>query len=118
MRMLTKRGMGLKEIIGKTLPDAEIIEVYPGASYDILGAGRKDKNGILRLFRKCKLSPKRGARSSGFSQDELDAVCCALTGSLYKKGRARAIGDNGEGVMVIPILPKVKNVRQVRKAGV
>jgi len=104
MRMLTKRGMALKRKIAHALPEARVIEVYPGATYDLLGTGRKDKKAIRSLFR------KRGIALTGraLSQDELDGVCCALTGKMCLEGSAGPIGDESEGTIIIPI---VKNVR-------
>jgi predicted nuclease with RNAse H fold len=103
MRMLTKRGMALEKKILEILPKARVIEVYPGAAYDILGVERRDKKAIRSLFRKCGIVlPGRT-----LSQDELDGICCALTGRLYLEGAAEAIGDKSEGTIVIPKVKKV-----------
>jgi len=102
MRMLTKRGMALKNKIRKLLPKARAIEVYPGAAYDLLGTERKDKKAIRSLFRKSGIAlPKRA-----LSQDELDGVCCALVGSLYAERKAKGIGDAREGFIIIPKVKK------------
>jgi len=98
MRMLTKRGMALKKNILASIPGARVIEVYPGATYDILGTERKNRHSILRLFamKGIKISKK------GLSQDELDGVCCALTAKMFMENKAGAIGDQNEGVIVVP----------------
>jgi predicted nuclease with RNAse H fold len=98
MRMLTKRGMSLKRKIARLLPKARVIEAYPGAAYDLLGAKRKNKKSIRSLFRRFALRiPTRA-----LSQDELDGICCALVGRMFAKGDAAAIGDAGEGSIIIP----------------
>jgi len=89
MRMLTKRGMELKKKIRISLPRARVIEVYPGATYDILGAQRKNRISILRLFRKNEIR----IRTKVLSQDELDGVCCALTAQMFMENKAIGIGD-------------------------
>jgi len=96
--MLTKRGMALKKRILSSLPGARVIEVYPGATYDILRAERKNPGSILRLFL------KNGIRigKKGLTQDELDGVCCALTAKMFIGKKAIAIGDQSEGVIVVP----------------
>ncbi len=98
MRMLTKRGMSLKKKIARALPKARVIEAYPGAAYDLLGAERKNKKAIRSLFRKYALTlPGRP-----LSQDELDGVCCALVGRMFAEGDAVEIGDKKEGTIIIP----------------
>ncbi len=106
MRMLTGRGMELKKKIMLALPSASVIEVYPGATYDLLGTNRKNKKAIRALFRRFGIVLPRRA----LTQDELDGVCCALTGMLFLRGRARDIGDPREGTIVVP-------VRAVTKKG-
>jgi len=98
MRMLTKRGMALKKKILACLPEARILEVYPGATYDILGAERKNRSSILRLF------AKKGIRigKKALTQDELDGVCCALTAKMFIENQAIGIGDQREGIIIVP----------------
>ena len=99
MRMLTKRGMMLKNKLEKM--GARVFEVFPGATYDIFGVPRKSKEEILMLFR--KLLPEVGKLPEReYSQDELDAIACAITVKLFYDGKAREIGDKTEGTIIIP----------------
>lgn len=79
MRKLTARGIKLKEMIKRM--KIKVIEVFPGASYDILKIPRKDRDKIKSFFN----------LSGEFTQDELDAVMCAYTGYLYTKGKAEEL---------------------------
>jgi predicted nuclease with RNAse H fold len=97
MRKLTERGMKLKKILEKKY---KVIEVYPGATQDLLGIPRKQK-GLKNLKKglerfKIKISKKSP------NGDELDAITCAFTGFLYLKGKFKAIGDRGEGQIILP----------------
>lgn len=96
MRMLTKRGMKLKKKL-KTLK-TKVIEVYPGATYDIYGVKRKNKKDIITWIKKMGFF----FNNTQPTYDELDAVTCAITGALYLKGRAACIGKE-DGNIIIPI---------------
>jgi len=90
MRMLTARGMRLSRKIRRM--GVAVIEVFPGAAYDMLGVQRKDKRGILKLFRKLDL----GFEDREYTQDELDGMCCAHTALLVLEEKARAFsGKDG-----------------------
>lgn len=100
MRKLTERGMRLKKILKKK--KFKVIEVYPGATQDILKIPRK-KEGIEKL--------KIGLKKLGIklprkklSGDELDAITCAFTGWLYLKKNFLAIGKKREGQIILPKL--------------
>jgi predicted nuclease with RNAse H fold len=97
MRKLTERGIKLKKILEKKY---KVIEVYPGATQDILKIPRKQK-GIEKL--------KKGLEKLGIkffkknlNGDELDATACALTGILFLKGKTIALGEKDEGKIIIP----------------
>jgi hypothetical protein len=97
MRKLTERGIKLKKILEKKY---KVIEVYPGATQDILKIPRKQK-GLKKL--------KRGLEGLGIkilkkspNGDELDAITSAFTGFLYLKGKYIAIGDEKEGQIILP----------------
>jgi hypothetical protein len=101
MRMLTARGMKLRasfEVRG-----LEVIESFPGAIQDILGIPRKQaglqalESGLVREGVRWK-EPE--ASRTG---DELDAVTSALVGLMYVRNEYRAIGDPGEGLMILPM---------------
>jgi predicted nuclease with RNAse H fold len=97
MRKLTKRGIELRKILEKKY---KVIEVYPGASQDILKIPRKQK-GLKKL--------KKGLEKFGIkilkeklNADELDGVTCAFTGYLYLKKKYLAIGQKKEGQIILP----------------
>jgi len=97
MRKLTERGIRLRKILEKKY---KVIEVYPGATQDILEIPRKQKGfkklkkGLERLGIKILKKEPNG--------DELDAITCAFTGYLYLKGKFLAIGDKKEGQIILP----------------
>jgi predicted nuclease with RNAse H fold len=96
MRELTKRGMMLKKEIEKS--GAEVIEVYPGATYDIFNINRKDKRAILDWVAKNRIKLTR----KNLTQDELDAIAAAITGKFFIEKKAEAIGNKEEGLIIIP----------------
>jgi len=98
MRKLTERGIKLKKILEKKY---RVIEVYPGATQDILKIPRKQK-GLEKL--------KKGLENLGIkilkenpNGDELDAITSAFTGWLFLKKKAIAIGDKKEGQIILPL---------------
>ncbi len=95
MRMLTKRGFKLKNELEKR--GAIAVEAYPGANYDVWGVKRKDKGEITAKF--SELGFKLDEQD--YSQDELDAVCCAITGNLILSGKAKALKGR-DGCIWIP----------------
>lgn len=101
MRMLTMRGIRLKEKL-VTL-GFKVVEVYPGATQDILGIPRKSRG--LRMLR-LGLEKWVWGNLSGLSGDELDAVTAALTVRLYVEGKGEFIGDPEEGLILIPKVDK------------
>ncbi len=97
MRKLTERGIKLRKILEKNY---KVIEVFPGATQDILKIPRKQK-GLEKL--------KGGLEKLGIkilkenpNGDELDAITCAFTGWLYLKDKARSLGNKKEGQIVVP----------------
>jgi hypothetical protein len=99
MRMLTERGIRLKQKIIEKF-NIEVIEVFPGATYDIFGVPRKSRTQITNFFINQKFLDPSSIRD--FSQDELDAIACAFTALLYMKGKAVKLGDEKEGTIIIP----------------
>lgn len=101
MRKLTERGLRIKGMLRKVLPNAVVQEVFPGALYDIFGVPRKSPAEIIAFFSSQGLRilnlPERP------TQDELDAVACAYTMYLFHRKRAVEIGDRQEGTIVIPV---------------
>ena len=98
MRMLTRRGIKLRKILEKK--GYKVIEVYPGATQDILKIARKNvslrklRNGLKKLG--IKIEKRK------LTHDELDAITAAFTGYLHLKGKTISLGDEKEGVIVIP----------------
>ena len=100
MRMLTKRGMKLSKKLKRM--GYEVIEVYPGATQDILKIPRKQK-GLNKLKNGLK---KLGIKFNkiNLNGDELDAATAAYTGLMYVKKKYKAIGDPKEGLIILPKL--------------
>lgn len=96
MRMLTKRGIELKNKIRKVNKKIKIIEVFPGATYDVYGVGRKNKEEIVGWAKKFSVDVRNAK-----TQDELDAIACAITGKLYSQGKAILL-DGKDGAIAIP----------------
>ena len=97
MRMLTKRGIKLKNIL--EAKGYNVIEVYPGGAQDILGIPRKS-HGLNRL--------KEGLEKLGIkgicekvTGDELDAVTAAYVGYLFLKKKALLLSGR-DGCIVMP----------------
>lgn len=97
MRSLTKRGIKLRKILEKNY---KVIEVYPGASQDILKIPRKQR-GLGKLRNGLKKLGIKNLRKN-LTGDELDAITCAYTGFLYLKKRFIAIGQKKEGRIILP----------------
>ncbi len=82
----------------------EPIEVYPYATLRLLGlptAGKKTEAGRKAIHRALKPWVP-GLRHPRASEHQLDAVVCALTADLWRRGRARTVGLPDEGLMIIP----------------
>ncbi|MEM3781332.1 MAG: DUF429 domain-containing protein [Candidatus Micrarchaeaceae archaeon] len=101
MRMLTKRGMLLKEKLEKL--GLRVIESFPGGAQDLLGIPRKQE-GLARLRRELV---RMGIEGIGVhaTGDELDAATCALIGKYYLEGNYISLGNREEGLLIMP-MPK------------
>ncbi|MEM7821786.1 MAG: DUF429 domain-containing protein [Candidatus Aenigmatarchaeota archaeon] len=100
MRKLTERGIKLRKIFEKK--GIEVIETYPGAAQDILKIPRKQK-GIDKLKKALENLGIKGLKNK-ITDDELDAVTCALVGKMYLEKNYLAIGDSEEILMILPKL--------------
>ena len=100
MRKLTQRGIKLRKILEKKF---KVIEVYPGATQDILKIPRKQKG--LEKLKKGLLKLGIKIEKKELSGDELDAITAAFTGWLYLKGKCKAIGQKSEGQIILPDKP-------------
>ncbi|HET8580719.1 MAG TPA: DUF429 domain-containing protein [Nitrospiraceae bacterium] len=96
MRMLTERGLALKEKLGAM--GYRAIECYPGAAQDLWGLPRqhRDLQGLLTGLRKLGV---RGLRKTA-TCDELDAATAALVGRRFLLGRGNMLG--GKSGILIP----------------
>lgn len=101
MRKLTERGIKLKKILEKKY---KVIEVYPGATQDILKIPRKSQ-GLKKLHNGLKKLKIKGLKRR-FNADELDAITSAFTGYCYLKGKTISLGKKTEGQIIIP---KIEN---------
>jgi uncharacterized protein len=99
MRMLTDRGLALKEQLDRL--GYRVIECFPGAAQDIWGFPRqhRDLAGLLRGLKKIGL---RGLRTR-MSGDELDGVTAALVGRFFLLGSGEMLG--GQHGILLPVLP-------------
>jgi len=102
MRKLTERGIKLRKILEKKY---KVIEVYPGATQDILNIKRKNegieklKKGLEKL--KIKILNKNP------NGDELDAITAAYTGWLHLRKKTISVGEKREGQIVLPKIPSI-----------
>ncbi|GBD04341.1 hypothetical protein HRbin19_01654 [bacterium HR19] len=99
MRMLTKRGIELKRKI-ESLKNIRVIEVFPGALYDIFKIPRKDKKKIFEFFVKVGFIAEKHERE--LSQDEFDSIACAFTAKLFLENKTKELGNPSEGTLIIP----------------
>ncbi|MBL7074221.1 DUF429 domain-containing protein [candidate division KSB1 bacterium] len=105
MRKLTERGLRLKQ--GLNERGFDVIETFPGAAQDLWGIPRqKNPEGLREGLRKFGLTGD--IENEDLSCHELDAITCALVGDDYLKNRFIGIGDEGEGLIILPSTLKVK----------
>jgi predicted nuclease with RNAse H fold len=104
MRVLTKRGIALKQSLEEL--GFKVIEVFPGGAQDVLGLPRK-QHGLPKLIRGLRRRGMRGLISA-VTGDEADAATCALTGLMYVRGDYAALGDINEGQIIMPRAAQAK----------
>lgn len=75
------------------------LEVFPHATAMLLGA---DRTRPKREHRRAVLEARGFDTSALRTLDQIDAALAALTGLLALAGRATALGDPAEGVLVVP----------------
>jgi predicted nuclease with RNAse H fold len=100
MRMLTQRGMRLRERLSKL--GKEVYEVFPGAFYDVFGVKRKDRDTIQALYKTLSGFFGLSLKVDYPSQDELDAIACLFTGFFHKLNLAECL-TGIDGTIVIPV---------------
>jgi hypothetical protein len=111
MRMLTQRGMRLKEEFERR--GFEIVETYPGGAQDLLGMPRqKDPAGLGRALMRYGITGD--IEKESITRDELDAITCALVARLCVKGKHLALGNPSEGQIILP-RPKAQSKKTHRR---
>ena len=98
MRMLTERGIRIKKRLEGM--GFRVFECFPGGAQDILNIPRKQE-GLNLLARALKRQGVKGLKPSA-TGDELDAVTCALVGIDYILGKYEKLGDENEGIILMP----------------
>lgn len=98
MKKLTLRGIKLKSELIKL--GFDVIEVYPGAFYDIFKIPRK--NNLKHLTKKFKIKV-----NNKINQHEIDALTCVIIADMYLKNKTVKIGDEEEGQIILPKNDKV-----------
>ena len=102
IKVLARRGrrIGLALRVGGVWP----LEVYPFATLKLLGLpcrGKRTAEG-RRAIHDTLAARVPGLSHPDASDHQLDAVACALTADLWRRGLAREVGDPAEGVIVVP----------------
>ncbi|MEW6455560.1 MAG: DUF429 domain-containing protein [Acidobacteriota bacterium] len=98
MRMLTERGIRLKERL-ETL-GLKVIEVYPGGALDIWKIPRKQKT--IKKLKNIFVNLDSSRINSELTQHEFDAIVCAIVGMLFIHGKAEVYGNFEEGSIIMP----------------
>ena len=102
IKVLARRGYVIAAALRQT--GCEPLEVYPFATLRLLGlptAGKRTQLGRRRIHHALQaLVP--GLDHPEASEHQLDAVVCALTAQLWREGRARTVGAEDEGLVIIP----------------
>jgi predicted nuclease with RNAse H fold len=102
MRMLTARGIRLKQRLGRL--GIEVVETFPGAAQDILSIPRKQHDSQELQSSLIRLGCRGEIETRKLTGDELDAVSCAMVARDYGSGHYLAIGDPSEIMMILPNL--------------
>lgn len=98
MRMLTVRGIALKKRLSRA--GFRVLEMYPGGAQDVWGIPRA-RRGRAELRAGLGRLGIRGLAEDA-TADELDAATGALVGRLHLLGRARMLGDERTGAILLP----------------
>ncbi|MBC7118029.1 MAG: DUF429 domain-containing protein [Methanobacteriaceae archaeon] len=88
IKMLTYRGIRLKNILESLNPNSLIIETHPSTARKLINLSR-----ISSIFK---------IEWDELSPHESDAIIAAVTGYFYLKGECIILGDASEGTIVLP----------------
>jgi len=108
MQELTRRGIGLSKLLRSA--GFSVIESYPGAVQDILGFPRKQVHlGELETdLRGMGIVPR--SENMMVSHHEIDALTNAVAGFFWMAGMFEEIGDPEEGLLIIPLPEKSRDL--------
>ncbi|MGC9037378.1 MAG: DUF429 domain-containing protein [Candidatus Micrarchaeia archaeon] len=98
MRMLTERGIRIKKRLEGM--GFRVFECFPGGAQDALNMPRKQE-GLNLLARALRKHGIKGLKPSA-TGDELDAATCALVGVDYVLGKYEKLGEESEGIILMP----------------
>jgi predicted nuclease with RNAse H fold len=102
MQKLTLRGMKISQFLKDS--GYKVIESYPGAAQDILHFPRKKVS--LEELKKELIAMGIDVYTNRtlITHDEIDALTSALVGFFYMADMYEAIGNEQEGLLIIPDL--------------
>jgi len=98
MKNLTQRGIKIAQKLREH--KLKVIEVHPTSTRKALEMPIKNWRKIQTLLTTIGLKGEHQVRT--LTPHEIDALTAALTGLLYMQGKVRLIGDENEGVIVVP----------------
>ena len=98
MRMLTVRGIALKKRLSRA--GFRVLEMYPGGAQDVwhIPRARRDRAGLWAGLARLGIL----GLAEDATADELDAASGALVGRLFLLGRARLLGNERTGAILLP----------------
>jgi len=98
MRMLTVRGMALKQTLEKR--GFHVIEMYPGGAQDVWGIprARRDMDGLRAGLQRLGIK----GLEKDLSDHELDAATGALVGLHFLQDKAEVLGNFKDGAILMP----------------
>jgi len=98
MRVLTKRGIKLREILENE--GFRVVEIYPGGAQDIwhIPRAKRSLSGLRDGLRKLGIT---GLKKQ-YTDHELDAASGALVGLQFLQRKAEVYGDFKSGAIIMP----------------
>jgi predicted nuclease with RNAse H fold len=98
MRVLTKRGIKLREVLERA--GFRVVEIYPGGAQDIwhIPRAKRSLSGLRDGLRKRGISGLK----KRCTDHELDAASGALVGRLFLQEKAEIYGDFESGAIIMP----------------
>ncbi len=88
-----EHGLELYAALARALPDAELIEVFPTASWTVWAGPRDGRDRTAWSAAALAAIDPAGLPDRRLSQDDRDAVAAALTARLHGEGRAPRFGE-------------------------